>query len=120
MKIKFKAQRADTKEWVYGHYTEGSAGYHYITTPDGCVWQVIPETVGQFTTAYDCENEPVYEDSLIKNEDTGDIQVVYWNDEKYAWYCGYINQDRIVSLAESLGNLNIVIGSIHDQQEEQK
>lgn len=49
--IKFRAKRIDNGEWVYGHYTEGAPGYHYITNSNGPVWHVRPETVGQFTGA---------------------------------------------------------------------
>lgn len=48
---KFKGQRIDTKEWVYGGYfeaTEEDGYFSYIyTCHDGAV-RVIPESVGQF------------------------------------------------------------------------
>lgn len=54
----------------------------------------------------------VYEGDIIENCDTKDLQVVYWNQIEAAWYCKYVGSDRIVSLADSLGNLNKVVGNI--------
>ena len=53
----------------------------------------------------------VYENDIIENCDTKELQVVYCNKNESAWYCRYINSDRIVSLADSLGNLNKVVGN---------
>ena len=55
----------------------------------------------------------VYECDIIENCDTKDLQVVYWNENESAWYCRYVyDEKRIVSLADSLGNLNKKVGNI--------
>jgi uncharacterized phage protein (TIGR01671 family) len=60
----------------------------------------------------------VWESDIIENCDTKELQVVYWNEDKAAWYCRYISDEsRIVSLADSLGNLNKVIGNIYENPE---
>ena len=82
--------------------------------------EVIPETIGQFTglTDSDIDGSLVFEGDVIENCDTKQLQVVFWHEEKAAWYCRYIiDSDRIVSLANSIGNLNKVIGNIHDSPE---
>ena len=58
--------------------------------------------------------DKIFKGDLIKNCDTGDLQVVCWNNDKCAWYCKYIESDRIVSLSDSLGNLNYKVGNIYD------
>lgn len=64
------------------------------------------------------DGKDVYDSDIIKNVDTDELQVVYWNYEKGAWYCQYIKDEKIiVSLVGSLGNLNEVIGNIHENPE---
>ncbi len=67
------------------------------------------------------DGKEVYESDIIKNIDTGALQVVYWNIDKGAWYCEYIEDERedkrIVSLSDSIGNLNEIIGNIHENPE---
>jgi uncharacterized phage protein (TIGR01671 family) len=73
----------------------------------------------QFTGRYDAEinGNEVYECDIIVNCDTKALQVVYWDDDKSAWYCQYVGEKRIVSLTDSLGNLNKVIGNIFENPE---
>ena len=71
----------------------------------------------QYTGSDDAEinGTEVFEGDIIENCDTKDLQEVYWNEDKAAWWCNYINQKgRIVSLNESLGNLNKVVGNIYE------
>lgn len=57
----------------------------------------------------------VWEGDIIENCDTKLLQVVYWHEEKAAWYCRYVDdENRIISLCESLGNLNKVVGNIYE------
>lgn len=76
--------------------------------------------VMQFTNRYDAElgGKEVFENDIIENCDTKELQIVYWNKDEAAWYCRYINDEkRIVSLADSLGNLNVVIGNMYENSE---
>src|SRR3989304_6732819 len=71
------------------------------------LWHNIKhETLGEFTGRYDAQidGQRVFEDDIIQNVDTEDLQVVFWNEDKAAWYCRYVNDPKIiVSLFESLG-----------------
>lgn len=74
----------------------------------------------QFTGLEDAQinGNDVFEGDIIENCDTKELQVVYWNEDEAAWFCRYVDDEkRIVSLADSIGNLNKVIGNIHENPE---
>lgn len=79
----------------------------------------IPEQViMSFTGKEDTNGNEVWESDIIENCDTKDLQLVYWNTDKASWYCKYLSDNtRIVSLADSLGNLNTVIGNMYKNDE---
>lgn len=73
----------------------------------------------EFTGRLDASfgGKDVYSDDIIENCDTKDLQIVFWNVMKAAWYCRYLSSDRIVSLSDSLGNLNKVVGNLYENPE---
>jgi len=71
----------------------------------------------QFTGREDAEinGTEVWEGDIIQNCDTKELEVVYWNETECAWFCRYVkDSEHIVSLADSLGNLNKVVGNIYE------
>ena len=92
--IKFRGKHIDNGEWVYGgivHQTDcygNEVDKYFIidgtTTQDydiGFEYQVIPETVGQFTGQLDRtkkEYVKIYENDIVKNTFDNSVYVVMW------------------------------------------
>jgi hypothetical protein len=69
--IKFRGQRIDNDEWVYGYYVKDPKGNHRIyykpfeEASSNTYHFVKPETVGQFIGLYDSFNNEVYDNDVL-------------------------------------------------------
>lgn len=121
--IKFRAKvkhhdpmRNPENGWVEGYYfqdlTQGKMR-HYIFEPP-CSWEVIPETVGQFTGLLDKNGKEIYEGDVVifDNHLQGISQVVY----DYAGFDVVSNNYR-TTLRPMMNNHMRVVGNIYDNPE---
>ena len=134
--IEFRGKNKDSNDWHYGGYTK-PIDSDYVIIWDG-YWvgheegrdfgyQCRPDTVGQFTGAFDINGKKIFEGDIIKKalrEDDNRKFLVQWQDEcarfiavtiplekgpsekRYLWYVG-----------DELSKDGIVIGNIHDNPE---
>ena len=137
--ILFRGKRTDNGEWIEGYLNQHrgrvifdcccnaiNANDYYIndwtekldTDLYGCVYKVIPETVGQYTGLTDKKGKKIFEGDIVERVSDGERAVISWL--KYSacfglsfdgWCCGFDNYD------DNLPSDFEVIGNIHDKPE---
>lgn len=134
--IKFRGKRVDSGEWVEGFYVNygftGEQKPHIIPTYASALYafEVIPETVGEFTGIRDSkrteeypEGQDIYEgdnvtypDANLLHHDTfTGVGTVEYDEESM---CFYFTDRETVKMDEICINIEVeVIGNIHDNPE---
>lgn len=120
--IKFRGKRVNDCEWVYGDLLR-IHGVPYIypdPAPNGWNdYEVIPDTVGQFTGLLDKNGKEIYEGDIVAN-DFGNAYIVNmaveWCTDGY-WALHEIDGDDTMHfVADYLKEIEL-IGNIHDNPE---
>ena len=122
--IKFRGKRKDTNEWVYGYLAEDDNGNPIIIhkSINASFYEVIPETVGQYTGVKDKNKKEVYKGDIIEIRDLfgtpQTIVVVEWNDYGYFGVTekGRGMIDYLAGLKTNCVNF-VVIGNIYENPE---
>lgn len=131
MKILHRAKRRDNKQWaywnVYGVYTKP---FHTKSEAHGDVreYDIIPETVGQYTGLEDKNGVEIFEGDIIKDRWKG-LGIVEYSENNGCWLSipcedGLYQCFKDGDISESdCSNFNVlmqqgeVIGNIHNNPE---
>lgn len=126
--ILFRGKEFYTGEWVEGYYVKGVTR-HGIVKSFACHprYDVIPETVGQFTGLYDKNGKRIFEGDIILFEDESPTNYEYHDCTEMR--CGEIKFDEgefylTNRIAVEMGDLiydgkldGVIVGNIHDNPE---
>jgi len=124
--ILFRGKRKDNGKWIFGYLKIGSGGKTYISVcektklgDNWLVFEVDPETVGEYTGLLDCKGQRIFEGDIVQFDYAGLVhkgKIVYQTNEcEWDVLCpetmGYSSISSLLSLLISFE----VIGNIHDQ-----
>ena len=133
--IKFRGKRKDDGKWVYGCLVEQNFTYIQLKTiripinkesplfemfdrdEDSivCKYEVVAETVGQYTGLTDKNSVQIYEGDLVLNDYGEPYKIEYWGKD----WSGYVltnKNDEYEGFLSDFGRYE-VIGNIHDNPE---
>ena len=125
--ILFRGKRADNGEWVEGSlFQDIDSGYFvieyfdYYTDESGlqkdfCQYNVIPETVGQYTGLNDKNGNKIFEGDILSAMNENIYAEVKYNDEKAAFFIE--NDDGDGYFGEEYDTDIDIVGNIHDNPE---
>ena len=118
--ILFRGKLLDNSEWAYGFIVKMFGAYHIIDKDDeNTAYEVIPETVGQYTGLKDKNGNRIFEWDIVKTDKFSEPNKQYII--KYDLQFGaFIGQDRyniyFVTFDGDSGEFE-VIGNITDNPE---
>lgn len=113
--ILFRGKRIDNGEWVFGCYICRHGRYGIITKNIIGVfdYQVIPETVGQFTNFEYSEGDKIFDGDLLHC--IGGTFEVYFDTKEGAWVVKNEDNSMVYFLSEVYEDFELN-GNIHDNE----
>lgn len=121
--IKFRGKRVENGEWVYGYlqkYQETHASRLCIcavsvrTWRDALLYEVVPDTVGQFTGLLDKNGKEIYEGDVVNFDNYLQGRSYVEFDRGCFWVASH-NYTTTLTYRVSLHTH--IVGNIHDNPE---
>lgn len=120
----FHGKRKDNGEWVEGYYCAFNGVSHRIYTgyaetdcgefyPD--YYEVIPETVGQYTELPDKNGRPIFEGNIIRDTETSEVGKICFDTDTARFVIEF--EKMIVDFSDYNNGDIEVIGNIYDNPE---
>lgn len=120
----FHGKRKDNGEWIEGYYCAFNGVIHCIYTgyaetdcgefyPD--CYEVIPETVGQYTELPDKNGRPIFEGNIIRDTETSDVGEIYFDTDTARFVIEF--EKMIIDFSDYNNGDVEVIGNIYDNPE---
>lgn len=120
--IKFRGQRLDNKEWVYGGYfqnTEDEYVINYIFTFENGAIPVDKNTICQFIGLKDLNNKDIYDNDIIKNVrcfensfgeiiETNNIKVIKYNSDNCSYDFAFMHIPSIEIIGNTFENHELI------------
>jgi len=125
LRFKFRGKRVDNGVWVYGFYfkeaieNEDKQGFDYLSFIKAEYgdhyknYEVIPETVGQYTGLKDASGFEIYEGDILQGD--GVFEVIF-HDSAW-WLFSVLDKTEQWSFAECNIPKCQIIGNIHETPE---
>lgn len=113
-KYLFRGVRADGEGWVYGYYVilknHNSIDYiesYQIILNNGHSYEVIPETVGQWTGLKDKNDVKIFEGDRVKIENEAESGIIEYSGSSFIISCCHgCYFDWMESEVEVIGNIH--------------
>ena len=110
--ILFRGIRKNGEDFIQG-FLVNVAKKSYIIFPIGVSFEVIPETVGQFTGLTDKNGKKIFEGDIIAHENRKWSTEVFWKDS--AWRVNPNGQSY--ELLSNTASVTLINGNIHETPE---
>lgn len=123
--ILFRGIDEGTNEWVYGYYYEKPCefckekGYYIFDDTTISRYNVIPETIGQYTGLTDKNGKKIFEGDICKIKGVPLVDeipfVVEWNEDYSGWF--WRDLEYYDTITPEIAKTAHIIGNIHDNPE---